>query len=141
MCLGEILDTCAALTDDLFIMNRIGGILKNSPLVKEIEEKYSGRYGFVPSFSLHNYARFIGTTAFAVYCSLCLYANNKTNVAWPSYGTLAKELGINRRTVIRSIKKLETIGLISRKNKLSKVGTTRWYIVDRKGKLNLCLKE
>ena len=43
--------------------------------------------------------------------SLCTYAFQKNN-CYPSHSTLAENLGINRRTVIRTLKSLEEKGAI-----------------------------
>lgn len=119
-------------------MDSIGKLLGNTHVSKIFEDKQKGRFGVLPMYVLTNYAKNIGTTAFAVYCSLCAYANNKTNVAWPSYNTLASYLGITRRTVIRNVKILEKAGLIKNIEKLSGDGTKMWYIMDRFGSQNPC---
>ena len=46
-----------------------------------------------------------------IYMSLCTYAFQKNN-CYPSHSTLAENLGINRRTIIRTIKSLEEKGAI-----------------------------
>ena len=46
-----------------------------------------------------------------IYMSLCTYAFQKNN-CYPSHSTLAENLGINRRTVIRTLKSLEDKGAI-----------------------------
>ena len=46
-----------------------------------------------------------------IYMSLCTYAFQKNN-CYPSHSTLAENLGINRRTVIRTLKSLEEKGAI-----------------------------
>ena len=52
-----------------------------------------------------------------IYMSLCTYAFQKNN-CYPSHSTLAENLGVNKRTIIRNLKTLEEKGgiiIISRK--------------------------
>lgn len=49
---------------------------------------------------------------------LAKYANGRTGACWPSYATIAKDGGMNRRTAIRSVAKLADEGII----KVSKRG-------------------
>jgi len=42
---------------------------------------------------------------------------NEANACWPSYELIAKDTGMSRRHVIRSVKKLLELGLIERKHR------------------------
>lgn len=54
------------------------------------------------------------TQAIPTYCALADYANNKTGEAHPSIYTLAKKLGVTRRTIERHLAVLESAGFITR---------------------------
>lgn len=50
---------------------------------------------------------------YKVYSGLAAYANNQTQKAFPSIGTLMEKLHMGRNTVIRALQKLEQNGFIS----------------------------
>lgn len=50
---------------------------------------------------------------YKVYCGLSAHADNRTQEAFPSLEHLSKELHISRRTVIRSVQKLEAFEFIA----------------------------
>lgn len=50
---------------------------------------------------------------YKVYSGLAAYANNQTQKAYPSIGTLQEKLNMGRNTVIRAIAKLEKGGFVS----------------------------
>ena len=54
----------------------------------------------------------VPTEAIPTYCALSDYANNKTGLAWPKMGTLARTLGRSVRTVQRHLHLLKERGLI-----------------------------
>src|SRR5262249_17276062 len=49
----------------------------------------------------------------AVLLNLCIAANDKTNICWPSHNRIAKQVGIHRCNVSRHITELKKLGLIS----------------------------
>lgn len=53
-----------------------------------------------------------GAKAIAVYAWICWHADNKTEVCYPSFATLAEKCKVSRRTVIRIIRFLEAIKLV-----------------------------
>jgi hypothetical protein len=59
------------------------------------------------------YMRQIGVYGFAVYAMIKRHLNQKSGDCYPSYGTIARKLGIDRGTVIRYVKKLKALDLIS----------------------------
>lgn len=65
----------------------------------------------------------IRPTAYAVLGALCSYANEQGS-CWPSIDSLSKRTGISRRTIIRSLKKLCEVGLISRLQRYASGGRT-----------------
>ena len=67
-----------------------------------------------------------------VYMSLCTYAFQKNN-CYPSHSTLAENLGINRRTVIRTLKSLEekdAIIVIKRKFQSNRKTSNLYILAD-----------
>lgn len=55
----------------------------------------------------------IGLNAYGVYSCLCFHASRKDSECFPSYATLAKEVGISRNAVILAIQRLEEFSMIS----------------------------
>ena len=55
----------------------------------------------------------IGVYGFAVYGMIKRHLNQKSGACYPSYATIARKLGIDRGTVIRYVKKLKALNLIS----------------------------
>ena len=55
----------------------------------------------------------IGVYGYAVYCAIKRHLNQKTGDCYPSYATIARKIGIDRGTVIRYVKKLKALNLIS----------------------------
>jgi len=60
---------------------------------------------------IHRYGASIGPYGLAVYMALLTYAD-KSRTCFPSLQTLAKVLKINKKTVLKSLKRLEDCGLI-----------------------------
>lgn len=54
----------------------------------------------------------IGPYGIAVYCAFARHADNKTQQAYPSFNTIARETGISRSKVIATVRQLEVIGLL-----------------------------
>lgn len=65
----------------------------------------------------------IRPTTYAVLGVLCSYTNEQGS-CWPSIESLVKRTGISRRTIIRSLKKLCEVGLISRLQRYASGGRT-----------------
>ena len=55
----------------------------------------------------------IGVYGYAVYSAIKRHMNQKTGECYPSYATIARKIGIDRGTVIRYVKKLKALNLIS----------------------------
>ena len=64
---------------------------------------------------IDRYLRQIGPIGYAIYSVLKRHENQKTGRCNPSYKTIAKKIGVDRGTVMRHIKKLVSLGLISPK--------------------------
>src|SRR5688572_15485726 len=67
---------------------------------------------WVDAAVLYRYQEMAGAP-FAVYCALASFAN-VSRVAWPSQGTIAGMLGLDRVTVNRAIDRLVALGLVER---------------------------
>lgn len=79
----------------------------------------AGQCYFVDDAIIANYGRIVGPYGIAVYSALCYHANLGTQRDWPSHATLAEEIGCGRRTVIRAIKQLKGLGLITKEERPS----------------------
>jgi hypothetical protein len=55
----------------------------------------------------------IGIYGLGIYVAIKRHLNTKTGECFPSYATIARKLHIDRSTVIRYVKKLKALGLIS----------------------------
>ena len=77
----------------------------------EFREKPRKEWFWANNIVFDEYAALIGPAAFAVYMALARHAD-KRGVCFPSYDRIAQYLYMGRSTVIRSIKKLEVVGLI-----------------------------
>jgi helix-turn-helix protein len=55
----------------------------------------------------------IGVYGYAVYSAIKRHLNQKTGDCYPSYATIARKIGIDRGTVIRYVKKLKALNIIS----------------------------
>jgi len=64
-----------------------------------------------------------------VYSCILKYTNRQTKEAWPSYQTIANNMGISRRQVIREVEKLVQFGLIFVKP-ATNYGTNHFFILD-----------
>ena len=62
---------------------------------------------------IDDYLPQIGTYGFTIYSVIKRHLNQKSGQCNPSYGTIARKIGIDRGTVIRYVKKLKALGLIS----------------------------
>lgn len=76
---------------------------------KRSSQRFSGPFLAIPRWVLQ-YLNDDGTTAL-VLMHLCCYLNADQSV-WASYNTLAKNSGLSRSTVIRSIQKLCEMGVL-----------------------------
>lgn len=64
----------------------------------------------------------LGPHALAVYLVLARYANRDTRKAWPSFTTIAKQIGVSRPTAIKAVSALIDAGLISTEKRTSGYG-------------------
>ena len=55
----------------------------------------------------------IGIYGLGIYVAIKRHLNQKTGDCFPSYQTIARKLGIDRSTVIRYVKKLKALNLLS----------------------------
>lgn len=64
---------------------------------------------------LDAHAKQIGPIGIAAYCVLAKHAVNAPNrTSWPSYQTIANQMGCSRVTAIKAVQELERLGLITR---------------------------
>ena len=79
---------------------------------------------------LNGYAKFVGIYAVGVYTSLSRHAN-KEQKSWPSIGKLCEELNIGKTSVIEAVKRVEFWDIM-KKERIGKMATNRYYLVDKK---------
>ncbi len=79
----------------------------------DIRDLRDGGFLWLDKEALKLVSKKTGNTGVIVYSWLCYYANAKAQDCFPSVTTLAKNSHISRRTVMRQLKKLEDLGLIS----------------------------
>lgn len=84
---------------------------------------------FVDDEYLNGYAKKCGTTATAVYLSLCRHADKKQK-CYPSIKKIAEEHNISVRSVYRGLDILEKYNIIKRK-RAGKQLTNRYYLLDK----------
>ncbi len=79
----------------------------------DIRDLRDGGFLWLDKEALELVSRKTGNTGVIVYSWLCYYANSKAQDCFPSVTTLAKRCHTSRRTIMRELKKLEDLGLIS----------------------------
>ena len=62
---------------------------------------------------IDEYVPLIGAYGFAVYVATLRYLNEQTNHCEASYATIARKLGMNQGAVIRHVKNLKRLKLLS----------------------------
>jgi Helix-turn-helix domain len=77
----------------------------------------------------------IGVYGYAVYSAIKRHINQKSGECYPSYATIARKIGIDRGTVIRYVKKLKALGLVSSQLRFKEDGspTSNQYDFDKGG--------
>src|SRR4030095_7980692 len=75
----------------------------------------------------------IGIYGLGIYVAIKRHLNQKTGDCFPSYKTIARKLGIDRGTVIRYVKKLKAVNLISPELRFKEDGspTSNQYNFDK----------
>lgn len=71
------------------------------------------------------YGRKLGTSGIAVYNTLASFTDSKTQSCYPARKTIARILGVSRKTVTRKIKLLDELGLV----KIEKVKRSFRYLL------------
>ena len=78
----------------------------------EIRDFRNGDWYWIDREILRRYGKKLKASGLAIYNILASYANLSTQSCFPSQATMAKIIGISKRTVIRKIKLLKNLGLI-----------------------------
>jgi DNA-binding transcriptional MerR regulator len=78
-----------------------------------VEDARHTNWFWMDNAVIMSYAASIGPTGLAVYAHLAMNASNGSRHCYPSYETMARNLGMSRRSVITAVQKLENVGLIS----------------------------
>lgn len=79
----------------------------------DIRDLRDGGFLWLDKEALDLVSRETGNIGVVVYSWLCYYANSKAQDCFPSVTTLSRRSHISRRTVMRHLKRLEELGLIS----------------------------
>ena len=101
----------------------------------EVRDLRSKGFFVVDDIYLNGFAKFLGPIGSAVYFSLCRHAD-KEQLSFPSQKQIAREYGMDERTVRRYLKKLIEMKLIATERVRSDEGTwerNRYYLLDKKG--------
>ncbi|MDD5736665.1 MAG: helix-turn-helix domain-containing protein [Candidatus Omnitrophica bacterium] len=86
----------------------------------DIRDLRDGKFLWIDKAALRLISENAGTMGVAVYSWLCYYANFKAQDCFPSITTLAWHCGVSRRTIMRAIKQLEQLKVISIERKKGK---------------------
>jgi len=86
----------------------------------DIRDLRDGKFLWIDKSALNLVSAQAGNTGVAVYSWLCYYANSKHQDCFPSIKTLAEHCNVCRRTVMRTVKDLERIGIVSIERKKGK---------------------
>lgn len=78
-----------------------------------IIDKRKGMF-LVDNAVLNGYGKGLGATGIAFYVTLCRYANNQSQKCFPSITTIARETGMDRKTIIAAANKAVGLGLIKK---------------------------
>jgi len=81
-----------------------------------IKDKRKGVFT-VDNVVMNGYGKALGATGIAFYVTLCRYANNQTQQAFPSITTIQNETGMDRKTIIAAAKRAEELKLIRKQVK------------------------
>jgi DNA-binding Lrp family transcriptional regulator len=99
---------------------------------KKIRNLNNGAWYWIARKILREHSKKIGPSGIAVYNALASFADSKTQVCFPTRKTIARVLGLSRKTVTRKINLLQELGLIS----VEKAGVSYRYLLlepSRKG--------
>lgn len=78
---------------------------------------------------------------FAVYVMLCRYTNNSTSIVFPSYTTIQRLTGLDRKTAMKAISTLEDLGYIIKVKKGGKDAGSNHYEIQELKSVNVSGKK
>lgn len=94
---------------------------KNTTGDKVQDERRRGFY-IIDNHIIDDYGPNIGAYGVAVYSLIARYADGNGENAFPSYPTIAKQLGMSRTKVFQTIELLVELGLIRKENRVDNAG-------------------
>jgi len=103
------------------------------PIPFKVRDLRRKEKSFIDDDYINGWAKHLRPTTTAVYISLCRHAD-KEQSCFPAHSLIAREHGINRRTVQEKVKLLEEHNIIRRKKIRRKDGTwlnTTYFLVDK----------
>ena len=86
----------------------------------DIRDLRDGKFLWIDKAALNLVSAKAGNRGVAVYSWLCYYANAKNQNCFPSLRTLAHNCNVSRRTIMRTVKVLEKIEIVSIERKKGK---------------------
>ena len=86
----------------------------------DIRDLRDGKFLWIDKAALNLVSAKAGNRGVAVYSWLCYYANAKNQNCFPSFKTLALHCNVSRRTIMRTVKVLEKIQIVSIERKKGK---------------------
>jgi len=92
---------------------------------KRIRALNNGEWYWIARKILRAHSKKIGPSGIAVYNALASFADSKTQICFPTRKTIARVLGLSRKTVTRKIRMLQELGLIS----VEKAGVSYRYLL------------
>lgn len=95
----------------------------------EIRDFRKGDWYWIDREILRRYGKELKASGLAIYNILASYANLSTQACFPTQATMAKIIGISKRTVIRKIKLLKSLDLIRVKKRK---GRCVYYLLEPK---------
>ena len=86
----------------------------------DIRDLRDGKFLWIDKAALNLVSAKAGNRGVSVYSWLCYYANAKNQNCYPSLRTLAQHCNVSRRTIMRTVKVLEKIQIVSIERKKGK---------------------
>lgn len=93
-----------------------------SAQIRILDNRRRGYFATNDQYIDNGYAAICGWKATLVYMSLCRHANQRTQEAFPTIDTMAKEHGVDRKRIIEGIKTLIDWNLLEVKKERKKTG-------------------
>lgn len=74
------------------------------------------------------FSPYVTASDFKVYCCLCAFSGNETQKTWVSIERICDSISMSRATAVRSLQKLENIGVVEVRRKVGRSNT--YFLLD-----------